>query len=137
MRYIRWSSELETGDHEVDEQHRVLHSMVNDLNASVLVGADSRHAVAALQRILRHTVTHFESEEALMARCEYPRIQEHVATHREFSEGVASLLRAQRAGEGPTVEELAYHMETWLETHIRGEDRLLVDHIRARKIGDS
>jgi hemerythrin len=130
LRYVRWHSGFETGDHEVDEQHRALHFMVNDLNARALLGEDTGTAASALERILRHTESHFESEEALMERSAYPRAREHAASHRTFSNNIAGLLEAQRAGSGPSVEEVAKFLDIWFDTHLRDEDMRLIDHVR-------
>jgi hemerythrin len=130
LRYVRWHSGFETGDHEVDEQHRTLHYMVNDLNARALIGEDQTVVAAALERIMRHAVSHFESEEALMMRSAYPKTQEHVAVHQAFSDNVANLLEAQRAGVGPSVTEVAQFLDAWFMTHIRSDDQQLIEYVR-------
>ena len=131
VRYLRWHERLETGHSDVDQQHRAMHTLVNDLNACALLGNDREQSLAALERIARHTIVHFQDEEALMIHSAYPRLREHIAIHRAFSQTVADLLEEHRAGRGPSVAELAKLMEDWLETHIRGEDRLLIEHVRS------
>jgi hemerythrin len=133
VRYLRWHEELETGDCDVDEQHRALHTMVNDLNARSLFGDNRDLTRSALERLLDHTTSHFQCEEDLMARLEYPRAEEHIALHRAFAQTVAEMLASQNSGHGPTIKELATCLEAWLQTHIRGEDKLLVEHIRAQE----
>ena len=49
MRYARWHESLETGDREVDDQHRALYDLVNDLNASALLGEGQQSESDALQ----------------------------------------------------------------------------------------
>lgn len=66
-----------------------------------------------------------------MIHSAYPRLQEHIASHREFSKSVAGMIAAQRQGRGPSVYELAAFMDEWLETHIRCEDQQLVKHVRS------
>jgi hemerythrin len=122
---------METGYDDVDDQHRALYSLVNDLNACAVLGNDRAHATAALERIVGHTVTHFQDEEALMLHSAYPRIQEHIASHRAFSRNVAEMIAAHRENRGPSVRELAEFMDQWIENHIRSEDQLLVRHVRA------
>lgn len=122
---------METGYSDVDAQHRALYSLVNDLNAWSVLGNDRAHATAALERIVRHTAAHFQDEEALMIHSAYPRTQEHMASHRAFSHNVTEMIAAHHEGRGPSVRELATFMEEWLETHIRCEDQLLVQHVRS------
>lgn len=122
---------METGYSDVDAQHRALYSLVNDLNACAVLGNDPARSTAALERIVRHTITHFQDEEALMIHSAYPRVQEHIASHRAFSRSVADLIAAHRQGRGPSVQELATLMDDWLETHIRSEDQQLIQHVRS------
>jgi hemerythrin-like metal-binding protein len=107
--------------------------MVNDLNARALLGDDCGTAEAALERIRRHTESHFESEEALMARSGYPRAREHAAIHQAFSDSIAGLLEAQRAGTGPSVGDVAKFLNIWFDTHLRDEDQRLIEHVRGVK----
>jgi hemerythrin len=131
VRYLRWHEGLETGDHDVDEQHRDIHAMVNDLNARSLFGDNPVLTANALERLLDHVTLHFQCEEALMARTSYPRAEEHIAIHRTFAQTVFEMLAAQGGGHGPTIGELATCLEDWLQNHVREEDQLLVEHIRA------
>lgn len=109
--------------------------MVNDLNARALIGEDQDVVTAALERIMRHTVTHFESEEALMARASYPNTREHMAVHQTFSDNISRLLEAQRAGTGPSVTEVAQFLDAWFMSHIRHDDQQLIEYVRGTKRG--
>jgi methyl-accepting chemotaxis protein len=136
MRYARWHDSLATGDAEVDGQHRALYELVNDLNASDLLGVGHQAESEALQRIVQYAASHFGTEKALMERFEYPGIAEHVALHDEFAEAAQGLLAEHIAGRGPNIHELAAFMEEWLETHIGTVDQPMVQHVRAARLRD-
>lgn len=131
MRYVSWNPALVTGYAEVDDQHRELYALVNDLNAAALVGVDSAQVDQILRRILRYASVHFSTEEALMERTGYPGTDEHTQLHAEFAEHATEFANAFADGQGKPVPELAAFMQDWLETHIRTVDRPLVDHVRA------
>ena len=131
MRYARWHESLETGDPEVDGQHRALYDLVNDLNASALLGEGEQSETDALQRIVRYTATHFGTEEALMERYSYPGFHEHKSVHTDFAGTAQSLLWEHAAGRGPSISDLAAFMENWLVDHIAAFDQPMVDHVRA------
>ena len=131
MRYIPWNPALETGNAEVDEQHRALYALVNDLNAAALVDIDDTQIAHQLARILRYAVTHFATEQALMEESGYPRAEAHMAIHNDFADAAEELARAYGSGTGTSAVELAIFMQDWLETHIREEDRPLVEYLRA------
>jgi hemerythrin-like metal-binding protein len=131
VRYIRWNPALETGYPAVDEQHRELYALVNDLNAAALVGANDAQIAHILARILRYASTHFATEEALMDLTGYSAADEHRSIHSEFASAAEGLARDYDAGHGKTVLELAAFMQGWLETHIHSEDRPFVVHVRS------
>ena len=130
MRYIRWDPALETGYSQVDEQHKELYALVNDLNAAALVGASDVQIGHILSRILRYASTHFETEQALMELTDYPAAPDHIAIHSDFARTAQSLAEAYGAGHGKTVLELATFMQDWLETHIQSQDHPLIVHVR-------
>ena len=129
----KWSESLETGDPEVDAQHRALYVLVNDLNADALIGGDRAMASKVLARILAYATTHFATEERLMAQTSYPDSEHHMAVHREFAREATELAAAHDAGHGKSLRELASFMENWLETHIGEEDKRLIHHVRASR----
>ena len=133
MRVVKWNESLETGDPEVDSQHRALYVLVNDLNADSLFGDNREHASQALARILRYATTHFRTEEQLMSRTSYPDTEHHVAIHRDFAQQATKMVAEHDAGHGKSVRELAAFMENWLETHIGEEDKPLIAHVRASR----
>ena len=133
MRLVKWSKALETGDPEVDSQHRALYALVNDLNADSLIGGDRSVVSRELDRILAYATNHFSTEERLMSATSYPDSERHIAIHREFAQQAVELVAAHTAGHGKSLPELAAFMEDWLHTHINQEDRPLIDHVRTHR----
>jgi hemerythrin len=137
MRYARWHESMETGYPKVDNQHRALYELVNDLNASSMLGASQERETDALSRIVRYASQHFATEEELMRRFDYSGMAEHCAVHAEFAEAVQGLVAARATGKGHSMRELAEFMENWLATHVSTFDRPLVDYVRAQPAHDS
>jgi hemerythrin-like metal-binding protein len=133
VHYARWSKQLETGDPEVDQQHRALYALVNDLNAGALISGEAGAIDSALERILRYVSTHFATEEALMERYAYPAAEEHIAIHRDFAQAATGKVTAHLAGETVSLPELAQFMQQWLDTHIDQHDRPLIAHVRRQR----
>jgi hemerythrin len=129
MRYIPWSPGLETGFKDVDEQHKELYALVNDLSAGTVIDADSKDVSRELARICRYTGAHFATEEALMERTNYSDAHVHMEVHREFAEAVDSMAQAYDSGAGKNVSELSAFMHDWLSAHIPEWDRPFVHHV--------
>ena len=76
---------------------------------------------AVLDGVRACSSRHFECEEAFMARCGHPGIEEHRARHREFMERIARFEEATTR-EGATMR-LAIDIGNWLASWVREHQR--------------
>jgi hemerythrin len=132
---ISWDRSLETGDPEIDDQHRELFNRIDQLMAAT----QDRRARSEVGRLLTflgdYVVSHFEAEERLMEGADYPEAEAHRAEHRRFVEDYARLFQDYRAeGPGPVfVIKFGNRVTAWLCEHICRTDRRLADHLSARR----
>ncbi len=132
---ISWDRSLETGEPEIDDQHRELFRRIDQL----LAATRDRRARTEVGRLLTflgdYVVTHFQAEEKLMADAEYPELGPHRAEHQRFVEEYARLFEDYRAdGPGPVfVIKFGNRVTAWLCEHICRTDRRFVDHLTRRE----
>jgi hemerythrin len=114
-----WVPELATGLDWVDDQHRHLVAIINELgHATGRPGREARIA-ELMERLLRHARQHFAEEERWLA-CRSRMDQDHLAEHASLLEGVESL--AMALGRDPGA--LGRHgLHLHMLAHIRGSDR--------------
>ncbi|MDJ0806841.1 MAG: bacteriohemerythrin [Gammaproteobacteria bacterium] len=120
---LSWSDELSVGIQEIDEQHKVLVALLNDLHNAVL----SRHGREAvgpiLGRLAEYTRIHFAVEESLMRILDYPRYEEHKEEHVSLIKEVNELHRKFN-DEGLNISmNLLHFLKDWLGEHIIHSDR--------------
>jgi hemerythrin len=128
---IQWSERLSVGSDIIDTQHRELLSRFNDLLEACRLKKGKEKVVELLAYLDSYTVSHFAEEEALMARCGYPGLEEHRLQHREF---IARLgrLQADLEREGASlgvVVETNEALLSWILRHIKAEDVLVGAHL--------
>ena len=126
-----WDEEMETGNAHMDEQHRRIIELVNDLKGHPLTS--SGDVFQLLERVMDLTVTHFLTEEALMEECGYPGNQreEMLEQHDEFKAYARlRVLEFRKGSDHETVASLHDFLRHWLIEHEFGLDRKLVDWIR-------
>jgi hemerythrin len=134
---ISWDQSLETGDSEIDEQHRELFHRIDQLMAAT----QDRRARAEVGRLLTYlgdyVVGHFEAEERMMAEAGYPEAPTHRAEHQQFVEEYARIYQDYRAnGPGPVfVIKFGNRVTAWLCEHICRTDRRLADFLAERRDG--
>ncbi len=132
MKRVIWNRSLETGHPLVDDQHRELIAIFNELADHTAAGCDEETTSQLLIRLSDYVSTHFSDEEALMRRCSYPAEQAmaHRAQHEDLSVRTRELVLAHRSGETETVLRMAALLREWLTVHIAEADNELADHLR-------
>ena len=125
MKDIAWSKILSVGVDEIDDDHRRLIALFNELNRAAAGGESADYLAATLEELIHCTVWHFSHEERLMLKHRYPGMAEHREAHRELIEAArewqASLAQAGYAlAEG----EIAF-LDRWLTEHILTVDQRL------------
>ena len=119
---FEWSDAFRVGVKELDDQHRLLFSLVNDL--SEIIGKTGKIEGHDEQKkeLLAFARVHFQSEEALMEAHDYPRRDVQRKEHGDL------LARLERfAGEGerrarPRAQTSVDYLKDWLIRHVLLED---------------
>lgn len=125
MKAIVWSKILSVGVEEIDEDHRKLFGIFNELNRAVMAGAAADYLAATLEELINCTVWHFSHEERLMLKHGYDGIEEHQTEHRELIQGARDLQQQLlAAGQGVADEQIAF-LDRWLTAHILTTDQRL------------
>lgn len=131
MGSLSWDASLETGDPLVDQQHRAIHHLVDQVEAAT---DGPEQLMAALDQLMEYVDCHFTTEEALMAATGYAgeEADEHVAEHRELTSRARDLVLAFSRGGLTTMEPMVELLRPWLANHVHGRDREFVAYVRAR-----
>jgi len=133
---VEWDPALDTGDALIDEQHRDIVALMNEVSA--LESDDVAAILSVVDRLVVHVDTHFRTEEDLMVRTGYPSaaIEEHKREHRMLKDKARGASFAFRGAWNVTREPFVDFLRTWLLDHIENEDRKLVAHLRHREAVD-
>ncbi len=121
-----WSSSLELGIEEIDEQHRELFRRGERLYHAMRQG-EPAGAELMLASFRDFVLSHFEFEERWMRRAEFPALDGHREQHRDFADRLHRVTGEYRR-HGPTAavaDTLHVWLEAWLRDHIGGDDRML------------
>jgi diguanylate cyclase (GGDEF)-like protein/hemerythrin-like metal-binding protein/PAS domain S-box-containing protein len=111
-----------TGVKIIDDQHRQIVQMVNDLNRSLEEGRDDAELKNLFAALLAFTATHFATEEALMARYGYPQVDEHKKQHVNLVHELQVI--AAEFTQGAELR-LLQSIKDWLLGHIQHADKPL------------
>lgn len=123
--WIPWLAAYEVNISEIDEQHRELFRMFNDLLDAMWDGKGKSVIEEKLRFLVNHAVTHFAVEERYMIRHDFPDYPAHKKAHDDFAEGVVSFLKTYER-DGATTDMLVSEVQdlgTWTRDHIRDMDQ--------------
>ncbi len=119
---FQWTDRLSIGVPSVDNQHKKLVAMVNEMHAALVSNAGTESIAAILRRLTAYTVEHFRHEEDVMRRAGYPGFAEHKAKHAALVKRVGELNAKVTAGKARISMEVMSFLRDWLRGHISGSD---------------
>ncbi len=121
MKAIEWDDSLSVHIPEIDDQHKRLIDLINDLDET-MAGQDQPKVHAVIEGLKDYTIVHFECEESLLAKNDYPQLKSHQLEHWEFVKKVGNFDQGQSLGLPNVREGIIRFLTQWLIKHIRGTD---------------
>ncbi len=133
-----WDDNFNTGLPTVDEQHRNLVRLINQLAGHVAFHADGLALDRLFDELTDYTVYHFTSEEAIWREFmpDEPDEVEHRKAHASFVQEVARL-RSELTSRPliAVAEEVLGFLARWLAAHILESDRAMAYTVHALQEG--
>jgi hemerythrin len=126
-----WDPSCATGIPSIDAQHVALFDAAKGLHKAFRSGR-GREAVPGLLRDLEaYCLSHFQDEEAHMARLGFPDLRAHQEEHRRLMARVYDLHERFQNGEAHAAMEVSILVSEWLKSHIKELDRSFADYVRS------
>ena len=133
MAFITWKKEFEVGYLKVDDQHKELVSIINKLADAMGQGKGKEELGKVLHFLAEYTVSHFKTEEDLMALHGYPGFPAHKKIHTDLVAQVSDLVGKFDSGKSVLTVQVMNFLQDWLIKHIQGEDTKLAGFLNSRK----
>ncbi len=117
----------------LDDQHQQLFGMVNELFTAMNATRGRNILGEILERLIHYTATHFEIEEDLMAKYDFPELDSHRNAHNAMRDKILNFRQQLDAGTNNNVApELLVYLQHWLRNHIRVVDQRYSEFLNAR-----
>ena len=133
MAFVYWTSDLDTGFEDIDEQHRQLVDYTNKLYDAKEAN-DKEGIEREFQHLIDYTVEHFSYEEMMLEEAQYRLVEQHRKVHQNFVTRLNTLQARYRNGDEEALEEVIGLCEGWLFCHIRINDHGYIDSVKASGI---
>lgn len=122
---IVWVQEFSVGIDGIDEQHKTLVAMLNDLAAAINSGTGQGVVADLVARMRRYAQEHFQFEEKEMAATAYPARNSHMIQHDDFIKKLLDMEEQLARHETVSAIEIRNFAWQWLRDHILGTDKVL------------
>lgn len=129
---VKWDQSLNTNIAVIDQQHRKLINLVNDLNDAMRAGKSKEVLKDVLTVLADYTRSHFSAEERLMAQRNYPDLVAHKSQHTEFIDKISDFQKRVDAGSSVVSIDMMNFLTNWILTHIKGTDFKYVPFLTAK-----
>jgi hemerythrin-like metal-binding protein len=129
MPIVKWDAKYSVGHGTIDSQHQTLFDRVNALYDAMMAGKGRDEMARTLAFLREYTVEHFQTEENLMQKSDYPGYASHKAIHDDLAAQVLDLEAKHTQGSKVLGMEVMNFLKDWLVHHISEEDKRLAGHL--------
>ena len=121
--FVEWKDDYSVGIDSIDQQHKKLLNLINQLQTAVDYSTGEQFEREALDELVDYTKTHFTYEEGLMRDNNYPDFEPHKAQHEKMFEKVREVLAEYEQDQDTAMANAAEYLKDWLINHINGTDK--------------
>ncbi|WP_281646264.1 bacteriohemerythrin [Parendozoicomonas sp. Alg238-R29] len=125
---ITWTDEFSVGIQEIDEQHKTLVDLLNNLYVAIREHHGNKEATNTLCELATYTRIHFTVEESLMSITGYPEYEKHKYQHKLLADQLNEFQEKVVNGT-PISVELLHFLKNWLTHHILEDDMAYAPHM--------
>lgn len=118
---ILWDR-LSIGNPEIDNDHKKLLEVYNDLVDLIEFKKTREEFAIILSKMTDYSLEHFKKEENYMEYLSYPKIKEHKKSHRNYIYKVAMYNHDLLGTNPPDPEEIIIFLKDWWLYHILKND---------------
>jgi len=129
-----WREAYSVGMPEIDEQHKGLIRLINNLQNAMMEGNGKSVVSGILDDLVRYTHSHFTFEEAVLRRGGYSQLAAHCEEHKRLTAQVIELRDKFKAGKVTISMEVMKFLKDWLAEHILSRDKAYAKEL-AGKVG--
>ncbi|RZI42822.1 bacteriohemerythrin [Herbaspirillum sp. HC18] len=123
MAYFEWGDDMSVGSAMIDDDHRTLIGLVNELHTATSRGEGRDVVGGIIEALITYTRDHFQREEHHMTALRYSKLAEHKRQHKELLEKVLDMQAKFITGHVTVAAQVSTLLRDWLSIHIRREDK--------------
>lgn len=133
---MEWNETFAVGEMKIDNQHKELFDRINILLTAMKDGKGKEEVIKTLEFLENYVIKHFNDEEEIQKKSNYPKYEEQHREHEEFKKELTRLRNIFETQGISTslVIQTQKKMSEWWKMHITKLDKDLGKHLVENKI---
>ena len=129
--FIKWSGAFSCGVKVIDDQHKKLLNMINEMYAHITGSeeADNNYLLNITHETVKYIKTHFATEEKIMIATRYHDFIAHKKVHDSFILTIISIISDISDGRKISLFSFTKFLKNWIYSHITVMDRCYFEHL--------
>jgi hemerythrin len=134
MPLIKWAPKLSVNIAEIDDQHKELIRLINDLHDAMMAGNSQSVMKEIFENLNSYIRTHFATEETLMQKYGFPGLDAHRKEHAKFAQRIFEFQEQFEKGQNGLALKLMPLLENWLEAHLISSDKVYAAFLNSKGV---
>jgi hemerythrin len=137
--YISWSPVFSMGVTVIDDQHKELIKLTNELYDHCIGDRESErdYFKSSIKKVVEYVKKHFATEENIMRKTAFPGYTDHKKEHDSFVLNILKMIKFYKADNKMTLIDFTHFLKDWVLAHIAVSDKkyfMYFKRIATRKI---
>ncbi|OHD55534.1 MAG: hemerythrin [Spirochaetes bacterium GWF1_51_8] len=133
MAFVAWNDSLSVSIAAIDDQHKKLIDIMNELHDAMKTGKGKDALTSVLEKMAGYTVEHFSFEENMLNENGYPGFNGHKFQHDEFVRKVNEFKKDFASGKALVSIDVLNFLRDWLIAHIADSDQQYASFMSRQK----
>jgi hemerythrin-like metal-binding protein len=134
MANFTWTTQYSVKVNELDNQHKKLFDLINQLYDALNQGKGKEIVGPILDGLISYIRSHFSTEEKILSAQHYPEFTQHRQQHDLFVKKVFELQAQYQSGQLAMSANVLSYMRDWLVSHIMKTDQSYTTFLTAKDI---
>ena len=124
MKFIQWSENLRVNIEEIDNQHKNIFKVINNLHNKLKIGEGITVIKPTLNSLIEYVINHFSTEEKWMKKYNFPELEQHKQEHQKYITEIKGIIikYEDRARTPLLARDILISLGSWYRIHIEEYD---------------
>jgi len=124
-KFVDWDESLETGIPYIDNQHRELVSLANQLYQACVTGDEKAESafLESMHKMVDYVRFHFSAEQELLKKIKYPKYKFHASEHDSLIKKILGASKIYHSDKKSIPNDFVDALKEWVFSHIAITDR--------------